>query len=375
LLFGLGVTLALVGCGGGSAKTASSSSSAAVSASTGSSSSGSSTTTTAKATGQRGLTGIVSPIVGSGSDDGKGIPGLAATASLGSHTQYAVAANGNLYVTNGSLNVYKVSGNQVTVFAPLDPPGGPGSGGVAVSPDGSLIVVTPSNVLKFAADGTSTLLLNASAAGLSTSLGPVAVDHAGNVFVADGTRRITRIGIDGTVSPFAGTGAQAAPDSAAGDGGPATAAPLGAPTQLAFDANDNLYIADSSAHRVRRVAADGTITTVAGGGATSLLGGTEAYPPDGTKATDLKLADVSGVAVDGKGRVYVADDQSRAIFRFGADGGIELVLGDQTGGLPNPGLPANATRATTVAVLAVDAKGDLLYLEKGVVHSIAGAGA
>ncbi len=321
----------------------------------------------------RGLAGTVSDFAGSGKTDGSGVPGPAATASIGPNVQFAVAPSGDLYVTTGGLQVLKISGGQVTVFAQLDPPGGPG-GGVAVAADGSVFVATSNTVVKFTANGQGTVALQASAAGLSTSLGPIAVDAAGNIYVADGSRRITRIATDGTASVFAGTGTQAPADSAVGDGGPATASPLGAPTQLAVDSGGGLLIADASAHRVRRVAPDGTITTIAGGG-TTVVGASEKYAPDGTLSTDLQLAGVTGLAVDGKGRIYVADGQSHAIFRFGASGGIELVIADQQGATETAGSAANQTRATNVGPLAIDAQGNLLYVQSSVLREIVGAGA
>ena len=321
----------------------------------------------------RGLAGTVSDFAGSGKADGSGVPGPAATASLGANVQFAVAPSGDLYVTTGGLQVLRVSGGQVTVFAQLDPPGGPGEG-VAVAADGSVFVATSNTVVKLTPDGQSTVVLQASAAGLSTSLGPIAVDAAGNIYLADGSRRITRVATDGTTSAFAGTGTQAPPDSAVGDGGPATASPLGAPTELAVDSGGGLLIADASAHRVRRVAPDGTITTIAGGG-TTVLGASEKYAPDGTLPTDLQLAGVTGLAVDGKGRIYVADGQSHAIFRFGASGGIELVIADQQGATETAGSAANQTRATSVGPLAIDAQGNLLYVQTSVLREIVGAGA
>lgn len=331
----------------------------------------SATTTIAPKTA-RGLAGKVSDFAGSGKADGSGIPGPAATASIGPNVQFAVAPSGDLYVTTGGLQVLKISGGQVTVFAQLDPPGGPGEG-VAVAPDGSVVVATSNTVVKFTSAGQGTVVLQSSAAGLSTSLGPIAIDAAGNIYVADGSRRITRVAVDGTTSVFAGTGTQAPADSAAGDGGPATASPLGAPTQLVVDSVGNLLIADASAHRVRRVAPDGTITTIAGGG-TTVVGASEKYAPDGTLPTDLQLAGVTGLAVDGQGRIYVADGQSHAIFRFGASGGIELVIADQQGGAETAGLAASQTRATNVGPLAVDAQGNLLYVQSSALREVAGAG-
>jgi sugar lactone lactonase YvrE len=147
--------------------------------------------------------------------------------------------------------------------------------------------------------------------------------------------------------------------------------------QLLIDRSGNLLIADRSARRVRRVASDGSITTIAGGGTTKLSDSSGKYAPDGTKATDLELADASGIAVDGKGRVYVSDaGVGGVIFRFGSDGAMELVIADQVGagGAQTPGQPANATRVTNPGELAVDTQGNLLYLDALVLWRIAGAG-
>jgi hypothetical protein len=362
------VMVALAACGGSSKPAASSSSSAPPTTTATSAPS-----TTAAVTGARGLTAVVSAIVGNGKDDGKGIPGPATDASLGDKVHFAVASNGDIFMIVGSVDVLKVSGGQVTKFGLLDP-GAQGFGGIAVASDGSVFVATPSTLVKFAPDGTRSDILTAAGAGLSTSLGPITVDTAGNVYVADGLRRVTRVAPDGTTTLIAGTGVQAKPDTAEGDGGPASASPLGVPAQLAVDSVGNLYIADTSALRVRRVTPDGTITTIAGGG-TTVLNANGAFAPDGTKPTDLKLSQVTGVAVDSKGRVYVADAGMDAIFRFGTTGGIEFLMGDQKGGSDSDSLPANATRLTNASDLVIDAQKNLVFLEARVIYRIAAAAA
>ncbi len=300
------------------------------------------------------------------------MPGPAASASLGSGVHYAVAANDDIYVSTGGLDVLKISGGQVSVFAKLDAASGPG-GGVAVGSDGSVFVATSSTIVRFDSNAKATIVLTAKAANLSTSLGPIAIDSAGNLYIADGSRRITKLAPDGKTTPFAGTGTQALADSAVGDGGPATASPLGAPVQLFVDASGNLLIADTAAHRVRRIGTDGIITTIAGGGATLLNANAEVFAADGTLPTDVKFSGVTGIAVDAKGRIYVADGQSHAIVRFGSSGGIELVIADQKGGVETEGSPATQTRATNVSQLGFDAKGDLLYLDSSKIRAIAGA--
>ena len=125
---------------------------------------------------------------------------------------------------------------------------------------------------------------------------------------------------------------------------------------------------------MRKVALDGTITTIAGGGESpmDLTGGQ--YAPDGTVATTLNLGGTTGVAVDAEGRVYVADGPDHAIFRFGSDGRIELVIADQPQTTEELGHPANQTRARTVANTIIDASGTLYYSDANRILTIDNAG-
>lgn len=363
----LGVTIAAIAACGGSSKPAATESSPAPT------STSIAPLTTVDPTAARGLSGLVTTVAGDGTDSGKGIPGPASSAGLGAKVRFAVTPNGDLFLTTGTVDVVKLTGGQLSVFAQLEP-SNPGLGGVAIAPDGGLYVTTPSNVFKFASDGSKTLVLNAQTAGVPTSLGPIAVDKAGNLFVVDGSPRITKVAPDGSTTVIAGIMGQAPANTAPGDGGPATAAALGAVTQLAFDGDGNLLIADTVTHRIRRIGADGIITTIAGGGTTKLASATGQFAPDGTKPTDLELAEVVGLAVDAKGRVYVADSGAEAMFRFAPGAGIEFVAGSQKGGSETAGLPANQTRLRNFGALAFDAQGNLFFSESLFIRRLAGAG-
>ena len=116
----------------------------------------------------------------------------------------------------------------------------------------------------------------------------MAVDASGNLYIADTQNsRIRKVRLDGTITTVAGTGQ----DGFSGDGGPATDAQLSSPEGVAVDASGNLYIADRFNSRIRKVALDGTITTVAGTGQSGFSG-------DGGAATDTQLSFPEGVAVD-----------------------------------------------------------------------------
>ena len=89
----------------------------------------------------------------------------------------------------------------------------------------------------------------------------LAVDSGGNVYVSvEGSHRVRKISTDGIVTSFAGSGSA----GFGGDGGPASSAFLNSPHGLTFDSSDNLYIADTSNHRIRKVTPAGIISTVAG---------------------------------------------------------------------------------------------------------------
>ncbi|HMC43225.1 MAG TPA: hypothetical protein VKI20_09460, partial [Acidimicrobiales bacterium] len=136
----------------------------------------------------------------------------------------------------------------------------------------------------------------ATSAALNFPLG-VAVDGSGNMFVADGANnRVRKVSPAGTITTFVGTGAAAY----SGDGGPATAATLDFPTDVAVDGSGNLFIADFNNSVVRKVSPAGVITTVAGSG-------TPGYSGDGGPATLARLTSPVGVALDSGGNLYVAD--------------------------------------------------------------------
>ena len=143
----------------------------------------------------------------------------------------------------------------------------------------------------------------------------VAVDGAGNVYVADyRNHRIRRIDPQGVITTFAGTGKR----GYAGDGGPATAAQLSYPWGVAVDGAGNVYVADYGNHRIRRIDPQGVITTFAGTGK-------RGYAGDGGPATEARFLGPCGLAVDGAGNVYVADRGNHRIRRIDTQGVITAI--------------------------------------------------
>lgn len=212
-----------------------------------------------------------------------------------------------------------------TFTVPLNVPGGPRTGQV---PGGWSLDVhhryDPSSQTVHLGDGTS---YGAGSAGAPVQLTPhatllapgrssgIAVAPDGTVYVArPEARAVERVALDGTVTRFAGNGT----DGPSGDGGPALEAGIGNVQDLALDANGTLLLVDAVSDRVRAIAPDGSISTLAGGGT---LAGAQA---DGSPASQAVLDTPLRVDVGLDGSVYVME--SKDVRRIGNDGTIATVL-------------------------------------------------
>jgi len=197
----------------------------------------------------------------------------------------------------------------------------------------------------------------------------LAVDTAGNLYVADAwNNRVRKVAASGIITTVAGNGTR----GFSGDGSPATSAQLDTPEGLAVDAAGNLYIADL--HRVRRVSASGIITTVAGNGEAGFSG-------DGGPATGAQLMPI-GVAVNAAGNLYIAE--SSRVRKVSSSGIITTIAGNDTAGFSGDGGPATSAQLNSVEGLAVDAAGNLYITEtynrvrkvssNGIITTLAGNG-
>jgi hypothetical protein len=266
--------------------------------------------------------GRIATIAGGGTTHlGNGGPATAATMS--SPVGVAFDAAGNLYISDQRANTVR-----------------------KVDPSGRITALAGSGSPTFSGDGGPALT-----AGLSVS--GIAADAQGDVFIADGgNNRIRKVDTAGTITTVAGGGT---PATGVGDGGPATQASLTNPNAVAVDARGDLFIADSSDNRIRRVdAATRRITTVAGTGVAGSTG-------DGGRATRAQIGYPLAVAVDPAGDVYFSDLSASTIRRVDTAGIITTVAG---GGTPATGVgdggPATSASLARPEGLAFDPSGNLL---------------
>lgn len=175
----------------------------------------------------------------------------------------------------------------------------------------------------------------------------LAIAPSGEIYIADGNR-IRRIRPDGVLATFAGTGAQG--DS--GDGGQASSAELNTPQGLAVDSAGNVYIADTLNHRVRRVATDGIITTVAGTGQAG-------YAGDNDLATRARLNLPTGLAIGLQDSVLIADTGNNVVRLLGPSGIINTVAGTGEAGYRGDGDRARYAVLDGPAGIAFDEEGNL----------------
>jgi TonB family protein len=271
----------------------------------------------------------------------------------------AVDGAGNIYVVApNSPTVRKITpAGMVTTIAGTGTAGFSGDGGpataaqlrnpIAVTVDSANNVYvadnTDSRVRKIAPSGTITTVAGNGIRAYGGDGGPatsaclvapnsVVVDGAGNVFIGDTNGRVRKVTTDGIITTFAGS-----TYGFGGDGGPATAAGLTLPTALAFDSAGNLYIADSRNFRIRKVTTDGVIETVAGTGTSGFAG-------DDGPASNAQIGDVTGIAVDNAGNLYIADRSNYRIRKVTPDGVMHTIAGTGFQGSSGDGGPAAAAR-------------------------------
>jgi len=273
--------------------------------------------------------GTINTVAGNGNIGYAGDQGLAIGAELNSPTRATVDSAGNVYIADAGNNVIRmlapddtistVAGYVCPVGVTTDcGPGYFGDGsaaiagqlnnpvGVALDSAGNLYIADEdNNVLRIV--GGATIWSDLLTLHLNHPV-DVAVDPAGNLYIADlNNDRIVKVtptgATTGTATIFAGSGTS----GFSGDNGPASKAKLSFPAGVALDGVGNVYIADTYNHVIRKVAKDGTIATIAG--TAQQLG----YTGDGGPATQATFAYPRSIAVDRSGNVYVADTGNNCV--------------------------------------------------------------
>ncbi|WP_158082364.1 S-layer homology domain-containing protein, partial [Paenibacillus ferrarius] len=200
-----------------------------------------------------------------------------------------------------------------------------GSGGKAYAAGGYTITsIAGTGKAGFSGDGgvaTSAQLGGLPAIALpgqdADASGGMVTDSKGNLYIADSNNhRVRKIATDGTISTVSGMGGA----GYSGDGGLAASAKLNSPRGLAVDSGDNLYIADAGNNRIRKVDTYGRIYTVAGDG-------TSMWSQDGKAATSVSLSNPRGLAVDSTGNLYIAEYGNNLIRKVDTSGKISTVAG------------------------------------------------
>lgn len=316
--------------------------------------------------------GIITTIAGNGTPNYMGDGEPATGTGIGA-VGVAVDSAGSVYIADGGLFIYKVSGGVIAIVAGSYPFGFSGDGGqatsakftepkgVAVDSTGNVfiadyynsrirevssgIIKTFAGTGKFSGDGGAAIL-----ALLNIPFG-MALDSSGNLYISDTQNNRIRKVSGGIITTIAGTGAP----GFSGDSGPGVSAALNLPTGITIDSAGAVYIADSNNNVVRKLSG-GIITTIAGNG-------TAGFSGDGGSATSAELNFPFGIAVDSSGAVYISEFMGHRIRKV-SGGIITTIAGNGTAGFSGDGPAANA-ELSSPAGLALDSPGNLYIADSG----------
>jgi hypothetical protein len=339
---------------------------------------------------------IISTVAGDSTfaEDYSGDGGPATAAGLYSPYNVAVDHAANLYiadegnqvirmVTNSTGIITTVAGNNAyglgfsgdegqATLAELNYPAG-----VAVDHSGNIFIADAGNnairevfsrsIYTVAGIGTISGYSGDGGAATSAELNnpmDVFLDATGNLFIADAQNNVIRevIKATGIISTVAGNNAFGKGYS--GDGGAATNAELNIPTGVAVDASGNIFIADFNNQVIREVNhSSGNITTVAGNNAFG-----KGYSGDGGAATIAELNYPSGIKVDSLDNLFIADEFNNVIREvYQSSGNIGTIAGNFSEGFGyyGDGGPATTAELNAPSGVAIDALGNLLIADNG----------
>ncbi len=322
---------------------------------------------------------IITTIAGNGTNGDTGDGGAATAATLAGIGSLVTDAAGNVYMADGYNNVIrKIStSGTITRYAGnaaggYSGDGGPATaaglyaGGLAMDAAGNLYIADYTNnrvrkvstsgiISTYAGNGTSGFSGDGGAATAAklNNPGALAVDASNNLFIADNTNvRIRKVSPSGVITTYCGTGTS----GYTGDGGAATAANITASCSMATDASGNLYLLDNTNARVRKVSTSGTITTFAGVG-------TAGFSGDGGAASSAMLNRPSGITVSVAGDLYISDQYNNRVRKINSSGIISSVAGTGTSGFSGDGGSATAAMLNLPTSIATNAGGDIFIGE------------
>ena len=293
-------------------------------------------------------TGTLTQVAGNGRAGYSGDSGPATEAQLNAPRGVAVDGSGAVYIADTGNNVVR-----------------------KVTPDGAIATIAGN---QSAGPGYAGDNGPATSASLNSPQG-VAVDAVGNLYIGDSKNFVVRmVTPGGIITPVAGNGTP----GFSGDGGPAFAAQLNYPADVAVDAAGRLYIADTVNSAVRRVAG-GVIVTVAG------TGGVPGYYGDGLAATSAQLNSPSSVALDSAGNLYISDTVNDAIRKVAASGVISTIAGNGVPGFSGDTMAAASALLRGPWGVAADRSGDVFIADSlnnrvreigtnGNINTVAGSG-
>lgn len=270
--------------------------------------------------------GILKTVAGTGFPGHTGDGGPATAARLGVVQPVIMDAAGNIYVGDaGSKMVRKISPSGIITTVAGDPSVltyGTGDGGPATN------------------------------AGLG-SVSDLAIDGAGNLYIADGNTRVRKVNTSGIISTVVG-----GTIGHSGDGGPATAAAFNGITGVTFDRLGNMYVADLNNSVIRKINAAGIVTHFAG------QAGVFNFSGDGGPATTARLNSPLIVRTDTANNVYFSDQGNNRIRKINTAGIISTYAGT-VGGYGGDGGAAISAKMSSPGGLCFDRRGNMYIADKG----------
>jgi hypothetical protein len=336
--------------------------------------------------------GDVSTIAGTGTSGATGDGGQATSAQLGGvGMNVFIDASGNLFIADSSEHVIRkvdsttgvistVAGDGTACGTSTDPCGDGGLAtsaqlnnpfGVTADGSGNLFIADKLNNKIRRVDAGTGVISTIAGTGIASSTGDTSLatlatlnnpsdlifDSNGNLYIAEQSgHKIRKIDTFGTISLFAGTGV----NSNTGDAGLAINATFSEPTSIEVDSNDDVYVSSQNMDAVRKITVGtGLIDTIAGSGSPG-------YSGDGGPATSSVLNNPSAITIDTSDNIYISDTTNHRVRKIdAATGNIATFAGDGTSGFSGDGASALSAQFNNLLGIAVDSDFSVFVYDAG----------